>query len=649
MAYLSPTLEVIKRQKVQPTEGEWTLLNFLLDNLDNTYEIYFQPFLNGDNPDFAIMRKESGVLLIEVKDWNLQHYYVDEKTKWRLAKDDTFIKSPLNQVENYKDNLFKLHIEELFLKNIKNKNHWATVNCAVYFHNATEQQLTNFLLSDFQTDTKEKNYNYYRKFVSYFGLLGNNSLNKGRIDTLFNKFWLNRKSNYFDETLYNSFYRYLKAPVHQIEEGIKINYTKEQQELIRSEIRPRRKIKGPAGSGKTLVLAKRAVNAHIRTGGKVLILTFNLSLKNYIHDRISDVREEFYWHNFYITNYHQFFKAQANNCNLEIHSLGAWQDTSFFEGVKNQIQKFDVILIDEIQDYRQEWIDIISKYFMHEETEWVVFGDEKQNIYERALDENNEIIVRQNPAPWNKTLNKTSASKPSFRMSNYIYSIALRFQINFFEQKYNLDFDRAFSKTFKDNLQLALDFQERTIEYYYFNTFTTQKLFEKVYSVLAKNKIHSSDSGILCSKVEILRAIDFSIRTLKNEKTATTFESQEEFDIIKSEETKKLIDQGILEADIKSHIVKAMHDKLEDLRKIRKNHFWMKTGTVKLSTVHSFKGWEIDTLFLFIENEEDEFTNAELIYTGLTRARSNLIVFNLGNKRYDDFFKAEIESTYEYN
>jgi ATP-dependent exoDNAse (exonuclease V) alpha subunit len=72
----------------------------------------------------------------------------------------------------------------------------------------------------------------------------------------------------------------------------------------------------------------------------------------------------------------------------------------------------------------------------------------------------------------------------------------------------------------------------------------------------------------------------------------------------------------------------------------------MKTGTVKLSTVHSFKGWEIDTLFLFIENEDDgnEFTNAELIYTGLTRARKNLIIFNLGNLKYDQFFKDEINN-----
>lgn len=608
MAILEPKLEVIKRHKVLPTLGEWALLNFLLKNLDNTYEIFYQPFLNGDNPDFAIMRKGSGVLLIEVKDWVLDHYYCDKSTKWRLIKDDTIIKSPLSQVENYKNNLFQLHSEELFLRSVKSKNNWATVNCAVYFHNSSEESLNSFLLNDFQSD----NYNGYRKFVSYFGLLGKNSLTPSNLNKLFSRFWLNKKSYYFDETLYNSIRRYLKPPLHQIEEGIKINYTKEQKDLIRSEVRPRRKIKGVAGSGKTLVLAKRAVNAHIRTGEKVLVLTYNLSLKNYIHDRISDVREEFYWSNFYITNYHQFFKTQANNHNLEINNLGVWQDVNFFENAKNIIEKFDVVLIDEIQDYLQSWIDIITKYFTHEETEFVVFGDEKQNIYGRKLDKNNEPIVRTIPGVWNKTLNT------SYRFSSNIGNIAIKFQKTIFNQKYNLD---------EINVMSQLDFEKRVIEYHNFLSYSPQELFQIVYKVLERNEIHSSDSGILCSKVELLREIDLLIRTKKKEKTATTFETQEEFEQIKG--------------DV---------NKIEKLRRTKKNHFWMKTGTIKLSTIHSFKGWEINTLFLFIESEEDdnEFTNAELVYTAMTRAKRNLIIFNLGNKKYDEFFRAEIQNCYEH-
>lgn len=608
MAVLEPKLEIIKRQKVQPTEGEWKLLYFLLDNLDNTYEIYFQPFLNGDNPDFAIMRKGSGVLLIEVKDWILENYYIDKQTKWHLIEDDKFIKSPLSQVETYKDNLFQLHSEELFLRKVKKKNTWATVNCAIYFHNATQQALSSFLLKNFQGES----YSGYRKFLSYFGLLGSNSLNENTLNQLLSKFWLNKESYYFDDVLYKSIGRYLKSPLHQIEEGIKIDYTKEQQELIRSEIRPRRKIKGVAGCGKTLVLAKRAVNAHIRTGKRVLVLTYNLSLINYIRDRISDVREEFYWSYFYITNYHQFFKTQANNYNLELNNINNWQDVNFFDEVKDSLPKFDVVLIDEIQDYLQSWIDIVAKYFMHNQTEFVVFGDEKQNIYERELDENHEPIVRKIPGNWNKSLSI------SHRFSSNIGNIAIKFQKTIFNQKYNLDELEVLSQ---------FDFETRIIEYHTFESYTYQSLYEEVFNVLKRNEIHSSDAGILCSKVELLRALDFLIRTKKKEKTTTTFESQEEFEKIKGK-TKEI----------------------EKLRRAKKIHFQMKTGTLKLSTTHSFKGWEIDTLFLFIEKDEDDngFTNDELVYTALTRAKRNLIVFNLGNSKYNNFFKSEIQNCFEH-
>jgi hypothetical protein len=71
MAILSPTIEVIKRQKVQPTEGEWTLLNFLLDNLDNTYEIYFQPFSHPASEYFA-----SGILLLCSRSHPASEYFL---------------------------------------------------------------------------------------------------------------------------------------------------------------------------------------------------------------------------------------------------------------------------------------------------------------------------------------------------------------------------------------------------------------------------------------------------------------------------------------------------------------------------------------------------------------------------------------------
>jgi Nuclease-related domain/AAA domain len=604
MAILYPDLKTIMDSKVSPTEGELKLVKFLYQNLDDSYEIFFQPFLNGDNPDLILMRRGSGVIIFEVKDWKLEYYTVKENNIWILTKDGTQIKSPLDQVNEYKNNLINLHIDTLLEKKIRNKNHLSIIKCALFFSKETEKDICAF--------NSKQNCNY-QGIDSYFSLLGSDSLNENRLSEIISGSGLNQPSELFTDDLYESFKRYLKPPFHRLEEGKHINYTNNQKKLIVSTKNAKQKIKGVAGSGKTLVLAKRAVNAHKRTNSKILILTFNLTLKNYIHDRISDVREDFFWNNFYITNYHQFFKSQANNHNLPILNINAWQNTIFFDKVAPYIERFDAILIDEVQDYMTEWLEIITKYFLASDGEFVVFGDEKQNIYNRPLDEEKVPIIRTIPGRWNKSMNE------SMRSTNEIINLANEFQKYFFADKYSIDDIKA--------SQRELNFETKVVEYYYIEDKWMEENISKILlEIIKKHQIHPSDVCILNSKIEYIRNLDYYTRQISKEKTKTTFET---FEIYKHFTEQKL--------DKKS-----LRKKLEDIRKNKKNHFWMNTGIMKISTVHSFKGWEIHSLFLLIESEidEDDFVTGELIYTGMTRARVNLFVINLGNKKYDIFFNA---------
>ncbi len=56
----------------------------------------------------------------------------------------------------------------------------------------------------------------------------------------------------------------------------------------------------------------------------------------------------------------------------------------------------------------------------------------------------------------------------------------------------------------------------------------------------------------------------------------------------------------------------ALDAKVYSIRQNRKFNFWMNAGLIKLATIHSFKGWEINTLILIIDDTESS-TN-ELIY-----------------------------------
>ena len=86
----------------------------------------------------------------------------------------------------------------------------------------------------------------------------------------------------------------------------------------------------------------------------------------------------------------------------------------------------------------------------------------------------------------------------------------------------------------------------------------------------------------------------------------------------------------------------------EKIRENKKFQFWMNSGTIKISTINSFKGWESEVVFLILEpryENETTFNMAfdELLYTGLTRCRKNLIVINFGNSQYDGKLRPLIE------
>ena len=73
---------------------------------------------------------------------------------------------------------------------------------------------------------------------------------------------------------------------------------------------------------------------------------------------------------------------------------------------------------------------------------------------------------------------------------------------------------------------------------------------------------------------------------------------------------------------------KRQTNNLKIIRKNKKIHFYMNSGTVKVSTIHSFKGWESETVFLILENFNFKMTFDEILYTGITRTRANLILIN---------------------
>lgn len=713
MANLIPSYDKILALKVKPEEGELHLLKFLDTELDDSFEVYFNPFMNGDRPDIVIMKEGQGILIIEVKDYNLDIYELDKRKNFVIKSNKTQThKSPVSQVLKYKDNLFELHIENLLEKKIKDIRHFNTVSCVIYFHNATSQKINDLLIKPYQHDKK------YQTFLKHnIDFIGRDNLNEFDLKKLLRKRYLISKkpSFLFTKDIYKSVKRFLKPPIHLKEEGEDIGYSRKQLKIIYEPNRKEQRIKGVVGSGKTTVLAARAVQAHKRSKGKVLILTYNITLKNFIRDKISKVREEFRWDNFVITNYHLFINSELNNLEIpikvpeEFNKLTEEEKDSFFEknyysnkqlfiDNKSKIKPYDVILIDEIQDYKRAWMEIIKECFLSKNGEYVLFGDVKQNIYNNKT-KGKDVVTN---------VIGVTELKNCFRSDFKIKDLAILYQKDIFKDKYEIDNFNQKSQT----LELTFERnQQGSLNYIYLpDADNVSSLYTIIHENAINKDIPPNDITILGNSISLLKKFDAYYRYSSNERTNTMFETfemvyrmglnylknnkpewlQNGIKLIKRqndksearafnqlcilftvydlyEEYEDRFKQKLefycnkfktdtssflnylnkyneeLQAFKKDFGPKRQTNNLKMIRKNKKIHFYMNSGTVKLSTIHSFKGWESETVFLILENFNFKMTFDEILYTGITRTRANLILINYGNEEYHKKLKDLIE------
>ena len=74
---------------------------------------------------------------------------------------------------------------------------------------------------------------------------------------------------------------------------------------------------------------------------------------------------------------------------------------------------------------------------------------------------------------------------------------------------------------------------------------------------------------------------------------------------------------------------------LDNLRRGYKAGFWMQGGRIKVSTIHSFKGWELSNILVFFNINESQIEKSALLYTAITRSQQCLTIYNTDLDFYD--------------
>lgn len=600
---LIPSWENINNFKQPLTEGEDYLLKFLDQNLkkDETFQeggdltkyngwlIFVQPFLNGSRPDVIVFHPNIGVQIIEVKDWNLYNYKFDTNKlgKWDFYVTDNKgsypIKSPVKQVEYYKKKLTGQLIPQIGEEIDKNVQRYGLIKTSIYFHKATTEQAQELFKN------QVKNY-------AYFPVFGKNTLTATNLRQIIPDSYL-QQSYYWTRDWNKEVLFWLNPPFHSLEQGTRLSLNTYQKKFAEPQ-KGHYRVRGVAGSGKTQVLAYRAGNLASQ-GYRVLILSFNITLWHYIRDMVQRSPFGFGWDRFTFNHFHGFCKDILNEFGEKWPTESGDDEATFREIVPNKVleviqrgsyEKYDAIFIDEGQDYYIEWYSMLCR-FLTPRDEVVVVCDNKQNIYSREME-------------W---LNKRRSGVEKFgewielktivRLPEKIAGIT-----KVFSEKFNLNQDVRVDKV--ERSDLFNQYEEHSM---WLNV-EQKEWLNKVndsFEIIKENGTskHGSDTVILVPDKNYGLECVKHFETTKNMKVNHVFENEEE---------------------------KRYHK--------HKKSFWMGDSRLKISTIHSFKGWEVLNVILFIPESyygaDDVYD--KIVYTAMTRTRQNLIVIN-ANKRYWEF------------
>ncbi len=587
----------------QKARVAWRLENIL--SIDDV--MYIDAVVSEVVVDFIIIRPNKGILLINMFEENLDNCTLSEDGK-EITNADCIYQNPIDLISLCQTSI-KDGIEELLMGTIEDTHNFSVIKKMLIFSENSIGQIKAFF--DFDSN-----------FVNYTNIFGQEFIKDRTVAlNLYHSIGFLKENIVFDDAVKRKLAGIISPSWHSYQEGrMGMQPIGVQKKLSESSM-TQQKISGVAGGGKTQVLAFRAINAMKRTGGDVLVLTFNITLANYLRLRLSEIREDFSWEKIDIYPYHKFFRIRAAECQLHV-DFNSYDNCDFFKNARNR-KRYSAIFIDEVQDYTTEWLRIVMQNFLLEQNgELVVFGDPKQNVYHRSLDTNGDIRLGVIGGQWNRQLTSSQ------RFTNpCLAKLALEFQTQFMP---NQPTDTIFADRKREN---TLNFQ--VLNYIDMRSkYQIDFLIDNIINIISNDNNGPRDFVVLASTTKLLRSIDSYYRCRTKEKTETTFISSETFDKLKRI-------HGV--SDERTANWK-FHRDFDALERTRKQLFTTDKHCLKISTIQSFKGWESPSVIVVLENDliskENKFDpmSPQAIYTAITRARENLYIINIGNYSYHNFF-----------
>ena len=552
------------------TGGENRMFNILKELLPDDYIVWYELRVKRKHSDFIILGPETGLVVLEIKDWNISSIVRANQNTYELGTDIGTTQNPQQQARQYMiDIVNKLKkVEELQNKDPKYKGKPIfKYGSGVVFTKIQKKSFelrgldetidmdTTFFADDLKYMEASKDSQYLLKRLKAIAPYDLGDLAYNQIQTV--------RGHLFREVrLLNNedVFKVMRVEQEQLAKGLGYGH---------------RVIRGVAGSGKTLVLTCRAQYlARNHEDWKILALCFNTVLATHLKNVIEAEK----YSNLESKHFHQWIREIGQQVDLKC-GIKDEEITHMLEAIRSdyldKLEKYDAILIDEGQDMAKEWLEfIVNMLRSPQKSHLLLASDGAQNLYNRKYTLKSVGI---------QAAGRTKILRENYRNTKQILDCANGFLKD--------DQVHASSDSEDNNFMIEADTAART----------GPEPFIKECSSFDEEV----DETI--KKIKLLRDMGVQPRDI-----CILYFNKNQLGHIES----KLIDQKIYYNPISKS---AEH----------KRNFDYSNNVVKVSTIHSAKGLDFDYIFIlgFGKGLDKRYNESKkLIYVGMTRAKNQLMI-----------------------
>ena len=583
------------------TYGERKVIDLFDQRLPAEWEIYVQPHLNGLRPDIVLLHPAIGVAVFEIKDWNLQamSYYAEESREGHpilMARDKNGksfsheVANPVNKILLYEKELF-----DLYCPRLNNRAGRAVITAGLVFPCSPCCEVKR-VFGPFQT--KEM-----KKYSQYYPMTGAEEVSSNNIEEIFPEV-TRTSSKYMNDDIAKDLRGWLKEPFFSQEQRIGLDKVQHEFATTRTDTGYRR-IKGPAGCGKSVVLAARASELAAE-GEHVLVVSYNITLLNYLRDLTvrhvaprQVIRQQIDFLNFHTwckricyvaghaKKYNELWSRPSDSDDL----VSELNEQVLNEHMPNLIQeiyrenstelscppKYDAILVDEGQDFQLSWWAAL-RCALREGGEMVLVADKTQNLYGTAANWTEDAMKDAGfHGPW-------AEMKISYRLPSDVVEHVRQFAKKFLISE---EVDVPVAR------QREIDFSPTNLRWVHVrNQSKVLNVCDSEFRRMMKWLRHDT-------------AVADITFLFSDNKTGQEF--------IKKQQNGKGKKSEVLHTFGVGEFGSSRRQKLA---------FFQGDARTKATTVHSFKGWEARHLLVCISSVK-QAKERSLLYTALTRLRWN--------------------------